>query len=146
MLPPVAAINGARIRELTRDTTIPDTSILQAFRAVVGERTFQVGFCLDLTHRLAKDFDGVIHWGRDTETFQSILKSFIRLDLESVGPPELAEAWEPEITILAANAGRERKAGRESHEWRLSGQLASQRTRTATTETGRTCHCGMSAP
>ena len=38
---------------------------------------------LDLTHRLAKDFDGVIHWARDTETFQSILKSFIRLDLES---------------------------------------------------------------
>lgn len=58
---------------------------------------------LDLTHRLAKDFDGVIHWARDTETFQSILRSFVRLDLESVGPPELADKWEPEITILAAN-------------------------------------------
>ena len=48
MLPPVAAINGARIRELTGDDTIPDTPqiILQAFRAVVGDRTFQVGFCL----------------------------------------------------------------------------------------------------
>jgi hypothetical protein len=44
---------------------------------------------LDLTHRLAKDFDGVIHWARDTETFQSILNSFIRLDLESISPPEL---------------------------------------------------------
>lgn len=45
----------------------------------------------------------MIHWARDTETFQSILKSFIRLDLESVGPPELPEDWKPEITILAAN-------------------------------------------
>lgn len=58
---------------------------------------------LDLTHWLAKDFDGVIHWARSNETFQSILKSFIRLDLESVSPPELPEGWEPESTILAAN-------------------------------------------
>lgn len=58
---------------------------------------------LDLTHKLAKDFDGVIHWARDTETFQSILKSFIRLDLDSVSPPELPAVWEPEIVIFAAN-------------------------------------------
>jgi hypothetical protein len=62
---------------------------------------------LDLTHRLAKDFDGVIHWARDTETFQSILKSFIRLDLDSIGPPELPEGWEPDITILGANGDNE---------------------------------------
>jgi len=62
---------------------------------------------LDLTHKLAGDFDGVIHWARDTETFQSILKSFIGLDLESVSPPELPEGWEPEVTILAANGGGE---------------------------------------
>lgn len=62
---------------------------------------------LDLTHRFAKDFDGVIHWARDTETFQSILKSFVRLDLESVSPPELPEGWEPEITIFAANGSGE---------------------------------------
>jgi hypothetical protein len=58
---------------------------------------------VDLTRKLAKDFDGVIHWARDTETFQSTLKSFIRLDLDSISPPELPEGWEPEITILAAN-------------------------------------------
>lgn len=58
---------------------------------------------LDLTHKLAKEFDGVIHWARDTETFQSILKSFIRLDLESVSPPELPDGWEPEITFFPAN-------------------------------------------
>lgn len=58
---------------------------------------------LDLTHKLAKEFDGVIHWARDTETFHSILRSFIRLDLESAQPPELPDQWEPEITILAAN-------------------------------------------
>jgi len=48
VLPPVAAINGARIRELTGDDTIPDTPqvVLRAFRAVVGERTFHAGFCL----------------------------------------------------------------------------------------------------
>jgi hypothetical protein len=47
-LPPVATINGARIRALTDDNTIPDTPqvILQAFRAMVGERTFHVGFFL----------------------------------------------------------------------------------------------------
>jgi len=59
----------------------------------------------DLTHRLAKEFDGVIHWARDTETFQSIPKSFIRLDLESVTPPELPECREPEIVILAPSKG-----------------------------------------
>lgn len=62
---------------------------------------------LDLTHRLAKEFDGVIHWARDTETFQSIVNSFVRLDLESVGPPRLPKDWRPEITILAANSGDE---------------------------------------
>lgn len=59
---------------------------------------------LNLTHQLAMDFDGVIHWARDTETFQSILKSFIRLDLESVSPPELSEGWKPSVMILAANS------------------------------------------
>jgi hypothetical protein len=58
---------------------------------------------LDLTHRLSKDFDGVIHWARDTETSQSVLNSFIRLDLESTCPPDLPEGWKPEITIFAAN-------------------------------------------
>jgi hypothetical protein len=57
---------------------------------------------LDLTHRFSGEFDGVIHWARDTETFQSILKSFIRLDLESVSPPELPENWKPEITMFGA--------------------------------------------
>jgi len=59
---------------------------------------------LELTHRLTKDFDGVIHWARDTETFQSILKSFIRLDLDSVSPPDLPADWEPEITIFGTNS------------------------------------------
>ena len=37
-----------RIRGLTGDDSIPDTQqiIVQAFRAVVGDRTFHVGFCL----------------------------------------------------------------------------------------------------
>lgn len=56
-----------------------------------------------LTHCLAQDYEGVVHWAKDTETFQSIVRSFIRLDLESVSPPELPEDWEPAITILAAN-------------------------------------------
>lgn len=59
---------------------------------------------LNLTHTLAKDFDGVIHWARNTETFESILKSFIRLDLQSVSMPELPEGWAPKVTILAANS------------------------------------------
>tara|TARA_R100000687_G_C6327280_1_gene107889 strand:- start:220 stop:417 length:198 start_codon:yes stop_codon:yes gene_type:complete len=38
VLPPAMEIDGARIRELTGDDTIPDTTqvILRAFRAVVG--------------------------------------------------------------------------------------------------------------
>jgi hypothetical protein len=39
----------------------------------------------------------------DPETFQSILKSFIRLDLDSVSPPVLSEDWKPKVFILAAN-------------------------------------------
>ena len=58
---------------------------------------------LDLTHRLSKDFDGIVHWARDTETYQSIVMSFVRLDLESVGPLETSGCSEPEITIFAAN-------------------------------------------
>lgn len=47
MLAPVAANDGARIRELTGDDQIPaDAQVsLQAFRAVVGDRTFHVGYC-----------------------------------------------------------------------------------------------------
>ncbi|MCV9936091.1 hypothetical protein OIU35_06920 [Boseaceae bacterium BT-24-1] len=58
---------------------------------------------LNLTHWLAQNFDGAVHWARDTETYQSILNSFIRLDLPSVSPPELPEDWQPEITLLGAN-------------------------------------------
>ncbi|MGA2491997.1 MAG: hypothetical protein ABSF67_03495 [Roseiarcus sp.] len=48
ILPPVAAINGASIREPTGDDWIPENAeiSLRAFRAVVGERAFHVGFCL----------------------------------------------------------------------------------------------------
>ena len=47
-LSPVKEIDGTRIRELTGDSTIPDVSqvTLIAYRAVIGERTFHVGFCL----------------------------------------------------------------------------------------------------
>lgn len=59
---------------------------------------------LELTHWLAADFDGVIHWARDTETFESILRSFIRLDLEADSAPELPDDYSPEVVILAANS------------------------------------------
>lgn len=58
---------------------------------------------LQLTMRLSKDQDGVIHWARDTETFQSIIKSFVRLDLDTVSPPDLPENWNPSITMMGAN-------------------------------------------
>ena len=59
---------------------------------------------LKLTHFLSTEFDAVIHWARNSDTFESILRSFIRLDLESVGPPELPDGWVPEVVILAANS------------------------------------------
>lgn len=48
LLPAVGSIDGAHIRELTGDSSVPDTPkvVLQAFRAVVGDRTFHVGSCL----------------------------------------------------------------------------------------------------
>ncbi|MDT8758510.1 hypothetical protein MZO42_07355 [Sphingomonas psychrotolerans] len=58
---------------------------------------------LDITHKLSADFDGIVHWARDTPTFQSILQSFIRLDFESVGPPDLPSDWSPEVVIIGAN-------------------------------------------
>jgi hypothetical protein len=61
----------------------------------------------DLTNKLAADFDGIIHWARDSEVFQSIVNSFLRLDLESVGPPAILESWAPEVTIFAANTSAE---------------------------------------
>lgn len=55
ILPPVAAINGARIRELTGDETIPDTQsvILKVFRAVVGDRRSMSDFALATKRALA---------------------------------------------------------------------------------------------
>ena len=58
---------------------------------------------LQFTIRLSNDHDGIIHWARDTEAFQSIIKSFVRLDLETVSPPELPENWQPSITMIGAN-------------------------------------------
>lgn len=58
---------------------------------------------LALAHTLATEFDGIIHWARDSDTFHSILKSFIRLDLESVAAPEIPRDWNPEVVICAAN-------------------------------------------
>jgi hypothetical protein len=73
MLPPVAAINGARIRVLTGDDRIPDSTqiSLRAFRAVVGERTFHVGFSIG-----------------DGERFSAIGIAVIeRLTMEAPGAP-----------------------------------------------------------
>jgi len=73
MLPPVAAINGARIRVLTGDDRIPDSTqiSLRAFRAAVGERTFHVGFSIG-----------------DGERFSAIGIAVIeRLTMEAPGAP-----------------------------------------------------------
>lgn len=55
---------------------------------------------LMLTHQFSEFFDGVIHWARDTATFESILRSFIRLDLESISPPDIPDDWKPEVVIF----------------------------------------------
>ncbi|HEY4491240.1 MAG TPA: hypothetical protein VI958_04530, partial [Acidobacteriota bacterium] len=62
MLPPAVEINGARIRALTGDETIPDATevILKAFRAVVGGRTFLVGFCIGDGERFSPIGIGII--------------------------------------------------------------------------------------
>lgn len=48
ILPAVPELNGAQLRELTGDPTIPDADrvLLRAFEARVGQRRFHTGFCL----------------------------------------------------------------------------------------------------
>lgn len=62
MLPPVPEINGARIRAQTGDETISEAtkSILWAFRALAGKRTFHVGFCIGDGERVSPAGLGVI--------------------------------------------------------------------------------------
>lgn len=61
-------------------------------------------YSMTLTNHLATEFDGVVHWARDSETFESIIKSFVRLDLETVSAPVPPADWNPEIVFLAANS------------------------------------------
>lgn len=59
-LPPVAAINGARIHALTGDDQIPETaqvSLRVLFRALVRERTFNVSFCIGDGEHFQRDRD-----------------------------------------------------------------------------------------
>lgn len=74
-------------------------AIVQVDRPVGVDRRSALG----LTYHLSDDFDGIVHWARDTETFQSILQSFVRLDFESVGPANPPRNWQPVVTIFAAN-------------------------------------------
>lgn len=48
----------------------PKLTIVQVARPTNG---FEGRSSLALTHALAADFDGVIHWARDTKTFLSIV-------------------------------------------------------------------------
>ena len=56
-----------------------------------------------LSDVLAKDFDGIVHWARDTETYQSILRELVLANLPSVSPPPLRAQWDPEITLMPVN-------------------------------------------
>ena len=55
LLPPVPSINGALLRELTGDNSIPEhvSILLKAFRAEVGTRKFLVGGCLGTDDQLS---------------------------------------------------------------------------------------------
>jgi hypothetical protein len=56
-----------------------------------------------LSEALASDFDGIVHWARDTATYQSIVKELVEADLQSVRPPDLPPGWKPEIVIMPVN-------------------------------------------
>ena len=66
---------------------------------------------IGLTHKLSDRFDSVIHWARDTETFQSIINSFVNLNFQSSPPPDIPADWEPEIVIFPANAHDKKAIG-----------------------------------
>jgi hypothetical protein len=59
-----------------------------------------------LSEALASDFDGIVHWARDTATYQSIITELVEADLPSVGPPEVPPGWNPEITIMPVDDNR----------------------------------------
>jgi hypothetical protein len=58
-----------------------------------------------LSDALADDVDGIVHWARDTATYQSILKDFIGADLPSAMPPVLPLDWSPEVIFMPVNDG-----------------------------------------
>lgn len=56
-----------------------------------------------LTDHLAEMVDGVVHWARDTATYQSVIRDFIPGDMSSVLPPILPPDWSPEIILMPIN-------------------------------------------
>jgi hypothetical protein len=58
-----------------------------------------------LSDHFADQFDGVVHWARDTATYQSIIREFVSANLPSVSPPDLPSDWEPEIALMPVNDG-----------------------------------------
>ncbi len=44
--------------------------------------------------------NGIIHWARDTETYNSIMTEFEQRRLRRGKPPELPDGWKPEIVIM----------------------------------------------
>jgi hypothetical protein len=56
-----------------------------------------------LSAALADKFDGIVHWARDTATYQSIVREFVQANLPSASPPHLPGDWNPEIVIMPVN-------------------------------------------
>jgi hypothetical protein len=53
-----------------------------------------------LTDSLAEFVDGVVHWARDSKTYQSIVRDLILADVSSALPPVLPADWSPEIILM----------------------------------------------
>ena len=48
---------------------------------------------VSLNKALSDDFDGIIHWARDTEIYPSIIRDLVPADIPSAAPPELPQDW-----------------------------------------------------
>jgi hypothetical protein len=107
------ASNGAKARVTVwngRDDFIHEFPTEKIVRLVGGSKiaVAQVGSplvggrsSLKVSDMLAQaGYEGIIHWARDTATYQSVLKEFVGANLPTVLPPDLPADWKPDDLLV----------------------------------------------
>lgn len=58
---------------------------------------------ITLSRHLSEEFDGIVHWARDTATYRSIIQEFVVANLASIPAPDLSPDWAPDIVLMPVN-------------------------------------------